>query len=149
MLRNCIRSAVGAVALMVCAPPPLQGSASLVLSPDGLTVYDSVNGVTWLANANLPATSRFGLSVCAGAGPQPCVNANGSMNYNAAAWVAAMNAANYLGHSNWQLPATPVAPGEFQFNVVVPASLGNGDQTIAETYKGLSTQAGSLITVQK
>ena len=26
----------------------------------------------------------------------------------AAAWVAAMNAANYLGHNNWQLPTTPL-----------------------------------------
>ena len=25
-------------------------STALVLSPDGLTVYDTVNGVTWLAN---------------------------------------------------------------------------------------------------
>jgi hypothetical protein len=31
------------------------------------------------------------------------------MNYNAAAaWVAAMNAANYLGHNNWQLPTTAI-----------------------------------------
>jgi hypothetical protein len=29
------------------------------------------------------------------------------MNYIAAvAWVAAMNGANYLGHSDWQLPTT-------------------------------------------
>lgn len=40
-----------------------------------------------------------------------------------------------------------VAPGEFQFNVVIPASLGNGDQPIAASYGGLSTQAGVLITV--
>jgi len=31
------------------------------------------------------------------------------MNWvGATAWVAAMNAANYLGHSNWQLPTTPL-----------------------------------------
>jgi uncharacterized protein (TIGR03437 family) len=42
-----------------------------------------------------------------------------------------------------------VAPGEFQFNVVVPASLGNGDQAVVATYNGLTTQAGTLITVQK
>ena len=40
-----------------------------------------------------------------------------------------------------------VAPGEFQFNVTVPASLGNGDQTIAATYGGVSTQSGALITI--
>jgi uncharacterized protein (TIGR03437 family) len=41
-----------------------------------------------------------------------------------------------------------VAPGQFQFNVVVPASLGDGDQPITATYDGLSTQLGTSITVQ-
>lgn len=40
-----------------------------------------------------------------------------------------------------------VSPGEFQFNVVVPASLANGDQPITATYNGVSTQAGTLITI--
>jgi trimeric autotransporter adhesin len=40
------------------------------------------------------------------------------------------------------------APGEFQFNVVIPASLASGDQQIVATYNGLSTQPGVLITVQ-
>lgn len=41
-----------------------------------------------------------------------------------------------------------VAPGEYQFNVVVPASLANGDQSITATYSGQTTQAGTLITIQ-
>jgi uncharacterized protein (TIGR03437 family) len=41
-----------------------------------------------------------------------------------------------------------VAPGEFQFNVVVPANTPNGDQPITATYGGLTTQAGSLINIQ-
>ncbi len=41
-----------------------------------------------------------------------------------------------------------VSPGEFQFNVVVPASLADGDQPITATYNGFTTQAGTLITVQ-
>src|ERR1017187_6534870 len=91
------------------SPLPLQASATLVLSPDGITVYDTVNNVSWLADADLAATNRFGLPVCTGSGAQPCVNASGSMSYQAAAaWVAAMNAANYLGHTNWQLPTTPL-----------------------------------------
>jgi uncharacterized protein (TIGR03437 family) len=40
------------------------------------------------------------------------------------------------------------APGEFQFNVVIPASLASGDQQIVATYNGLTTQPGVLITVQ-
>ncbi len=42
-----------------------------------------------------------------------------------------------------------VAPGEFQLNVTVPASLANGDQPIVATYNGLTTQAGTLIAVQR
>jgi len=41
-----------------------------------------------------------------------------------------------------------VAPGQFQFNVVIPPSLANGDQPITASYGGLSTQAGALIPVQ-
>jgi len=91
--------------------PSLQATVPLTLSVDSLTVYDSVNNFTWLADFNLPATNRFGLPVCNGMSidPKTCVNPSGSMSYQAAtAWVAAMNAANYLGHSNWEVPTTPL-----------------------------------------
>jgi uncharacterized protein (TIGR03437 family) len=42
-----------------------------------------------------------------------------------------------------------VAPGEFQFNVVVPANTPNGDQAITASYNGLLTQAGTLITIHQ
>jgi len=42
-----------------------------------------------------------------------------------------------------------VVPGEFQFNVVVPPSLANGDQPTMAMYNGFTTQAGTLITVQQ
>jgi len=41
-----------------------------------------------------------------------------------------------------------VSPGEFQFNVVVPSNLANGDQSITATYSGQTTQVGTLITIQ-
>ena len=41
-----------------------------------------------------------------------------------------------------------VSPGEYQFNVVVPTGTSDGDQTIAATFNGLSTQSGTLLTVQ-
>jgi uncharacterized protein (TIGR03437 family) len=41
-----------------------------------------------------------------------------------------------------------VAPGEFQFNIVLPSSLSSADQPVTATYNGLTTQAGTLITVQ-
>ncbi|MFI5270140.1 MAG: hypothetical protein ACHQ7M_22405, partial [Chloroflexota bacterium] len=68
-------------------------------------VYDTVNNVTWLSDANLAATIRFGLPAGNGAGQIP---PSGAMGYQAAtAWLAAMNAAEYLGHANWQIPTTP------------------------------------------
>jgi hypothetical protein len=89
-----------------------------VLIPYGETVYDVFNNVMWLADANLPAkveppntNFRFGLPLCDLSNPlpaDPCVNPSGSMNYTSAvAWVQGMNDANYLGHSDWQLPTTP------------------------------------------
>ena len=41
-----------------------------------------------------------------------------------------------------------VAPGQFQFNVTVPSGLADGDQQIVATYQGLTTQSGTLLTVQ-
>ena len=42
-----------------------------------------------------------------------------------------------------------VAPGQYQFNVQVPASLSDGDQPITVTYKGLATQTGVVITIKR
>ena len=96
------------------------GNQVVRLIPDGETVYDTINHITWLADANLAAQAvpgtlnfRFGLPLCDISStepielPEPCVNASGSMNYaSALAWVKGMNNANYLGHHDWQLPTT-------------------------------------------
>ncbi len=101
------RIIIGAIAVAWGLPLSPAGPGA-VLSQDGLTVYDPANNVTWLADANLAASNRFTLPLCDASGTPPCVNASGSMNYQSAvAWVNAMNAANYLGHGNWQLPTTP------------------------------------------
>ncbi len=42
-----------------------------------------------------------------------------------------------------------VAPGLYQFNVVVPANLPNGDASISATYQNFSTQAGALLTIEQ
>jgi len=41
-----------------------------------------------------------------------------------------------------------VSPGQFQFNVVMPLSIPDGDQSITATYNGVATQSGTLLTVQ-
>jgi hypothetical protein len=68
--------------------------ASLI--DQGATVYDTDLSVAWLKDANLAATQTFGVAG---------INAVGNMSWDTAhTWVAAMNAANYLGYNDWRLP---------------------------------------------
>jgi hypothetical protein len=81
--------------------PPAAGKG-LEVNPGGQTVYDPVAEVTWLADANLAARETFGVAD---------ISPDGAMEHTAAdQWVGAMNKADqgrgYLGHTNWQLPAT-------------------------------------------
>jgi hypothetical protein len=48
----------------------------------------------------------------------------------------------------WNAQNPSQAPGEFQFNVVVPLSTADGDQPIAATCNGSGTQNGMLLAVQ-
>ncbi len=104
----------GTAQLTVFTPTPGGGTSSaigdVVVSPNGNVVYDKVNNISWLADFDLPASNRFGLPLCDGTvNTKTCVNSSGSMSYQAAAaWVTAMNAADYLGHSNWQIPTSPI-----------------------------------------
>ena len=101
---------LGAGALVACLASPVQAQDdALIPSQDGMTVYDTAHQVTWLGDFNLPASNTFGLPVCDASGTEPCVNPSGSMSFrSAAAWVAAMNHARYLGRADWRLPTTPV-----------------------------------------
>jgi hypothetical protein len=90
-----------------------QGNGKTELTPadEGAVVYDSSNHVYWLADADFAASPK-GQEIqrtmdVAG------INPNGAMDYyTARKWVAALNAYDhnqgYLGHNNWQLPATPL-----------------------------------------
>ena len=75
---------------------------------DGFFVYDSLQNVCWLADANLAANpwirSLMGV---------PGINPDGTMDWDMAKeWVAALNAFDngkgFLGHANWQLPTDPL-----------------------------------------
>jgi uncharacterized protein (TIGR03437 family) len=41
-----------------------------------------------------------------------------------------------------------ISPGLYQFNVIVPATVSSGDNSITATYNGQKTQSGTLITIQ-
>ncbi|HYM25440.1 MAG TPA: hypothetical protein VEU08_19615, partial [Vicinamibacterales bacterium] len=74
---------------------------------DAGVVYDAGQGLCWLADANLAGDPevRAAMSVAG-------INPNGTMDWDTALkWVDALNrfegGRGYLGHSDWQLPATP------------------------------------------
>jgi hypothetical protein len=85
----------------------------------GKAYYDTGLDVTWIANANLAATNTFGVSG---------IQTDGSMNWNTAKnWIAAMNAANYLGANDWRLPGVnPVGGGLFNYTFSYSGSTDNG-----------------------
>jgi len=64
---------------------------------NGAAVYDTDLNVTWLTNLNLPMTNSFGVAG---------ITSTGMTWQTAQNWIAAMNAANYLGFSTWRLPTT-------------------------------------------
>lgn len=75
----------------------LTAQASLFDRGSGL-IYDDVSNITWLANASLAATNTFGVTG---------IDADGRMTWDTAqSWIAGMDAANYLGYSDWRLPTT-------------------------------------------
>jgi len=76
----------------------LPSQAALVSVLGGQAASDTDLGITWIANANLADTMDFGVSG---------INGNGTMTWDTAnEWIAAMNADNYLGFSDWRLPTT-------------------------------------------
>jgi hypothetical protein len=91
------------------------GNQIVYFIPDGGTVYDTVNHITWLTDANLAGQTlpdlenfRFGLPLCNADSTADCIWADGAMSYTTAQeWVGLLNAASYLGHNDWRLPSTP------------------------------------------
>lgn len=84
-------------------PSPLQSRLS------GAAYFQPELNATILADANLPATLPLGVTG---------INADGTMTWaTAKTWVQALNAARYLGFSDWRLPAAnPINGCGFVYN---------------------------------
>ena len=85
-----------------------QATRGLIPVDGGRIVYDANQHVYWLADANLAGDARTRAELGFTAG----INPDGTMDYPTALhWVDALNGFDHgrgwLGHNNWQLPATP------------------------------------------
>lgn len=79
----------------------MNGHAALILVSD--LVYDTDRNITFLRDSNLPSSQTFGVVGITG---------GGYMDWNTAnTYIAAMNAANYLGFNTWRLPHSSDNPG--------------------------------------
>lgn len=101
--------------------------AALLSRQGGQAYYDDVLDITWLANPDLIQVESFG--VAPSPGPP---SAGWTLAHD---WLAAMNAANYLGASNWRLPSVRPVNGvafnlasalngsrDFGYNISAPGS---------------------------
>jgi hypothetical protein len=75
-----------------------------------MAYYDTDLDTTWLADAHLAASNSFGLPVAEpdrnGRAPVGSILTDGRMYWpDALRWIDGMNAATYLGFSDWRLPA--------------------------------------------
>jgi hypothetical protein len=85
----------------------------------GKAVYDTVTGVSWTLDANLPASNNFGVtattaitsSVNGGTVTVPLVDKGGAVYFSAidpanqtSGWIVSMNNAEYAGTNTWELP---------------------------------------------
>jgi len=160
----------------ILTPPNALGSAApVVLTNNGTPSATSTaqaqsispsffvfNGGPYVAATHLnggligPATLYPGSSTPAAAGETIVLYANGFGPTNIPVTAGSISQSGTLsplpaikigGLSATVSFAGLVAPGEFQFNVIVPSTLTAGDQSITAAYNGQSTQAGTLITV--
>jgi len=114
--------ATGLLSLMLASP----AHAALVDRGAGM-IYDDVLDLTWLRDANLAASNTFGIPYNTNLGNHPndsyganydeIIGSDGRMTWGAALhWIDAMNAANYLGYSDWRLPTvSPVNGSSFVY----------------------------------
>ena len=97
----------------------------------GGLIYDDVQNITWLQNANLAMSETFGVE---GIDPSSGV----MLRSTADAYIASMNADNSLGYNDWRLPDTqnpggyvPI-PGELYYLYIglgnTPGTVGNSGQ---------------------
>jgi hypothetical protein len=113
-MRSFLTRALATAACMAAA----QSDAALFDRGGGF-IYDDVLNVTWLQDANLASTERFGIQAKASSDSSFVfgIAPDGAMNYaTAATWLDAMNAVAYLGYSDWRLPTAlqPDASCSFQ-----------------------------------
>jgi uncharacterized protein (TIGR03437 family) len=140
----------GAVA--TCAAPTQTISPSFFIFPGGYVAATHVSGAligptTLYPGSTTPAKPGETVVLYAnGFGPTSVPVVSGSVTQSGI--LSPLPVVKIGGTAAAVQFAGLTAVGEFQFNVVVPLSIPDGDQPITATYNGVTTQPGTLITIQ-
>jgi uncharacterized protein (TIGR03437 family) len=161
---------------ILTSPDAISGSVNVVLTTGGTAsppfavqaqaispsffVFDGTHVAATHANGSLigPTTLYPGVSTPAKPGETVVIYANGfgttstpvvSGSSSQSGTLSPLPGVQIGGMAATVQFAGLVAPGEFQFNVIVPSGLPNGDSPIIATYNGASTQSGAVITVSQ
>jgi uncharacterized protein (TIGR03437 family) len=157
-------------------PDAMQGSVNVVVSNNGMSsqtysaqaqalspsffVFDGTHIVATHANGTDigPVTLYPGLTTPASPGETIVIYANGFGQTSTPVVSGSTTQSGTLSplpvimiggiQANVRFAGLNVAPGEFQFNVDVPANVPDGDQPITATYNGVTTQVGALLAVR-
>ena len=91
-------------------------------------VYDDVLDITWLADANIAKSNRFGFNY-------NVVTESGAMFWGIANdFVNAANQSNYLNHSGWRMPkSSPVNGTSFDLSFTYDGSTDWTSQPLLDT----------------
>jgi hypothetical protein len=94
-------------------PPPGTGVIAYTTGPAaGEAVYDTNTGLSWILNAGLAASDKFGVTgtttITSNSNGTtytvPLINSSGAMLFSATSeWIAGMNSASYAGTTTWTL----------------------------------------------
>ena len=161
---------------ILTSPDPISGSVNVVVTNGGAAsppfpvqaqaispsffVFDGTHVAATHANGSFigPTSLYPGLSTPAKPGETVVIYANGfgpastpvvSGSPSQSGTLSPQPAVQIGGAAATVQFAGLVAPGEFQFNVIVPSGLPNGDNPIIATYNGASTQSNAVITVSQ
>jgi uncharacterized protein (TIGR03437 family) len=154
----------------------MQGSVNVVVSNNGMSsqtysaqaqalspsffVFDGTHIVATHANGTDigPVTLYPGLTTPASPGETIVIYANGFGQTSTPVVSGSTTQSGTLSplpvimiggiQANVRFAGLNVAPGEFQFNVDVPANVPDGDQPITATCNGVTTQVGALLAVR-
>jgi hypothetical protein len=131
-----MRQSLGVILLFV-----LGSAQAALIDRGGGLIYDDDLDITWLQDANLAASNTFGLPIGVSLGTYPSdssgvlgiITLDGGMNWPAARfWIDAMNAANYLGVSDWRLPTTIQPDPTCNYQLYDPPQGSGGNCTGSE-----------------